>query len=127
MGTNIDVLTRNNVTVLGEGNITVLLANGFGCDQNMWRFLLPHINGDYKIILFDYVGSGKSDVSQFQPQKYNTLDGYAEDILDVCNALSLNNVNLVGHSVSSIIGLLAAIKNQSIFPSWLWCAQRLAF
>ena len=115
MGTNTDVLTRNNVAVLGEGNITVLLANGFGCDQNMWRFLLPYIKGDYKIILFDYVGSGKSDVSQFQQHKYHTLDGYAEDILDVCNALSLNNVYLVGHSVSSIIGLLAAIKKPEYF------------
>ena len=110
MNADNDVLTRNNVTVLGEGNITLLLANGFGCDQNMWRFLLPYIKGDYKIVLFDYVGSGKSDASQFQQHKYGTLDGYAEDIIDICNALSLSNVNLVGHSVSRITGLLFLIS-----------------
>jgi sigma-B regulation protein RsbQ len=115
MGSDNDVLTRNNVTVLGKGNKTLLLANGFGCDQNMWRFLLPYMKGDYKIVLFDYVGSGNSDVSQFQQNKYRTLDGYAEDIIDVCDELSLNNVNLVGHSVSSIIGLLAAIKKPEYF------------
>jgi sigma-B regulation protein RsbQ len=115
MGVDHNVLIRNNVTVLGEGSITLLLANGFGCDQNMWRFLLPYIKGDYKVVLFDYVGSVKSDASQFQHHKYNTLDGYAEDILDVCNELSLNNVILIGHSVSSIIGLLAAIKKPEYF------------
>jgi len=110
-----DVLIRNNVTILGEGEVTLLLAHGFGCDQNMWRFLLPYITDDYKIVLFDYVGSGKSDVSQFQKQRYNTLEGYAEDIIDVCDALSLNNVTLIGHSVSSIIGLLASIKKPEYF------------
>jgi sigma-B regulation protein RsbQ len=87
MGVDHNVLIRNNVTVLGEGSITLLLSNGFGCDQNMWRFLLPYIKGDYKVVLFDYVGSVKSDASQFQHHKYNTLDGYAEDIQDVCNEL----------------------------------------
>ena len=115
MGTDVDVLTRNNVTVLGEGSMTLLLANGFGCDQNMWRFLLPYIKGDYRIVFFDYVGSGRSDASQFQQLKYNTLDGYAEDIIDVCDALTLNNVILIGHSVGGIIGLLAAIKKPEYF------------
>ncbi|GHA18922.1 sigma factor SigB regulation protein RsbQ [Oceanisphaera arctica] len=110
-----DVLKRNNVTVLGEGNTTLLLAHGFGCDQNVWRFLFPYVKDDYKVILFDYVGSGKSDISQFKPQKYNTLEGYAEDIIDICEALSLNNVTLIGHSVSSIIGLLASIKKPEHF------------
>ena len=76
---------------------------------------MPYIKGDYKVVFFDYVGSGKSDASQFQQHKYGTLDGYAEDIIDICNALSLNNVNLVGHSVSSIIGFLAAIKKPECF------------
>jgi len=65
MSANSEILKRNNVTVLGEGKKTLLLANGFGCDQNMWRFLLPYIVGDYKVVRFDYVGSGKSDVSKF--------------------------------------------------------------
>lgn len=110
-----DVIKRNNVTVLGEGNTTLLLAHGFGCDQNMWRFLLPYFKDEYKIVLFDYVGSGKSDLSQYQPQKYNSLEGYAEDILDICDVLSLDNVILIGHSVSSIIGLLASIKKPEYF------------
>lgn len=115
MDADIDVLKRNNVTILGEGSMTLLLANGFGCDQNMWRFLLPYIKDDYKIIFFDYVGSGRSDASQFQQLKYNTLYGYAEDIIDVCDALMLNNVILIGHSVGGIIGLLAAIKKPEFF------------
>ena len=110
-----DVIKRNNVTVLGEGNTTLLLAHGFGCDQNMWRFLLPYFKDDYKVVLFDYVGSGKSDLSQYHSQKYNDLEGYAEDILDICEVLSLDNVILIGHSVSSIIGLLASIKKPEYF------------
>jgi sigma-B regulation protein RsbQ len=93
----------------------------------MWRFLLPYIVGDYKVVRFDYVGSGKSDVSKFDQKKYNTLEGYAEDIIDVCMALSLRNVNLIGHSVSSIIGLLAANKKPNSLTSWLWCALHLVF
>jgi len=115
MSANSEILKSNNVTVLGEGKKTLLLANGFGCDQNMWRFLLPYIVGDYKVVRFDYVGSEKSDVSKFDQKKYNTLEGYAEDIIDVCMALSLRNVNLIGHSVSSIIGLLAANKKPEFF------------
>lgn len=79
------------------------------------RFLLPYFKDDYKIVLFDYVGSGKSDLSQYQSEKYNNLEGYAEDILDICDVLSLDNVVLIGHSVSSIIGLLASIKKPEYF------------
>lgn len=103
------------MTVLGEGNSTLLLAHGFGCDQRVWQFLVPLLKGDYKIVLFDYAGSGKSDITQFDPQKYSTLEGYAEDILAICDALSLKDVTLIGHSVSSIIGLLATIKRPEYF------------
>lgn len=92
-----------------------MFAHGFGCDQNMWRFITPAFEKDYKIILFDYVGSGNSDVSAYRPERYSSLDGYARDILDIIHTMDLNDVILVGHSVSSIIGALAAIKKPQRF------------
>jgi sigma-B regulation protein RsbQ len=86
----------------------MLFAHGFGCDQNMWRFVTPAFEDDYRIILFDYVGSGKSDLAAYDPDRYSSLDGYARDVLDVCHALDLHDVIYVGHSVSSMIGILAA-------------------
>jgi len=111
----INVIKRNNVKIIGKGTQPMLFAHGFGCDQNMWRFVTPSFEKDYRVILFDYVGAGKSDVSSYNPQRYSSLYGYAEDVLDICNELNLKNVIFVGHSVSSIIGLLAAVKNPSFF------------
>jgi len=109
------VLQRNNVHVLGHGTQPMLFAHGFGCDQNMWRFLLPAFEKDYRLVLFDYVGSGKSDLSAYDPERYSTLDGYAQDVLDVCAALDLRDVIFVGHSVSSMIGVLAAKREPARF------------
>jgi len=103
-----DVLIRNNVKVSGRGTRPMLFAHGFGCDQQMWRFITPAFENDYRIVLFDYVGSGKSDLSAWDPQKYSTLDGYAQDVIDICEALDLRDTIFVGHSVSSMIGVLAA-------------------
>jgi len=111
----IDVIKRNNIKIIGKGTQPMLFAHGFGCDQNMWRYVTPSFEKDYRVILFDYVGAGKSDVSSYNPQRYSSLYGYAEDVLDICNELNLKNVIFVGHSVSSIIGLLAAVKNPSYF------------
>ena len=102
-----DVLVRNNVNVFGSGTQPMLFAHGFGCDQNMWRYLTPAFEKDYRIVLFDYVGSGKSDLAAYDPKRYATLDGYAQDVLDICAALDLRDVIFVGHSVSSMIGVLA--------------------
>lgn len=109
------VLVRNNVKVFGNGSQPMLFAHGFGCDQHMWRFVTPAFEDDYRIILFDYVGAGKSDYSSYIPERYQSLQGYAQDILDICEALDLQDVILVGHSVSSMIGLLAAIEKPSRF------------
>jgi sigma-B regulation protein RsbQ len=109
------VIKKNNVNVLGSGEKTLLLAHGFGCDQNMWRFMLPALTPHYKVVLFDYVGSGKSDLSHYDQTRYNALEGYAQDILDICEALNLQDVIFVGHSVSSIIGLIAAVQKPDIF------------
>lgn len=88
----------------------MLFAHGFGCDQNVWNYLVDEFSSDYKLILFDYVGAGKSDISAYNSDKYSTLEGYAEDILDICNELDVKNSIFVGHSVSSMIGLIAANK-----------------
>jgi len=109
------VLTRNNVKVFGQGTQPMLFAHGFGCDQNMWRFVAPAFVDDYRIVLFDYVGSGHSDLDAYDAERYATLDGYAQDVLDVCDALDLRDVIFVGHSVSSMIGVLAARREPERF------------
>ena len=109
------VLARNNVKVTGTGTQPMLFAHGFGCDQNMWRFVAPAFEADYRVILFDYVGSGESDLSAYDAERYGSLDGYAQDVLDVCHELDLHDVIFVGHSVSSIIGVLAANREPERF------------
>jgi sigma-B regulation protein RsbQ len=118
-GTMNEILVRNNVQVLGEGQ-PMLFAHGFGCDQNMWRYVTPAFEKQYQIILFDYVGSGKSDITAYNVEKYNDLNGYANDILDIVTALDLNNIIFVGHSVSCMIGLLAAIKQPHHFDKMIF-------
>ncbi|MDY7576348.1 alpha/beta hydrolase [Actimicrobium sp. CCI2.3] len=86
----------------------MVFAHGFGCDQIMWRFVSPAFEPDYQVVLFDYVGAGHSDLDAYEPQRYASLDGYARDVVDICETLDLHDVILVGHSVSSMICLLAA-------------------
>jgi sigma-B regulation protein RsbQ len=105
-----NVLLRNNVKVVGKKDAPVLmLAHGFGCDQNMWRFMLAELKVNYQIVLFDYVGSGNSLLNEYSEDKYSSLKGYANDIIDIINELQLNNVTIIGHSVSSIIASIASI------------------
>ncbi len=106
---------RNNIHIAGSGTQTMLLAHGFGCDQNMWRFILPAFVDDYRVVLFDHVGSGRSDATQYSPAKYSTLKGYADDVLEIINAVGGAPVIFVGHSVSAIIGVLAAIRRPQAF------------
>jgi sigma-B regulation protein RsbQ len=94
-----------------------MFAHGYGCDQNMWRAVVPFFEADYKIVLFDYVGAGQSDPSAFHRTRYSTLNGYASDILEILDELGLTNVNFVGHSVSSMIGALAAIRRPELFEN----------
>lgn len=110
-----DILFRNNVRSFGQGVQPMLFAHGFGCDQTMWRFITPAFEDTYRIVLFDYVGCGRSDRSCYDPLRYSSLEGYAQDVLDVCKALHLNSVIFVGHSVSGMIGMLAASKEPSRF------------
>jgi len=95
-----NVIKRNNVRVSGKGNDTIIFSHGFGCDQNMWRFVAPNFEDDYQTILFDHVGAGQSDLNAFDHDKYKILDGYADDIIDVIREPNLKKIIFVGHSVS---------------------------
>lgn len=111
-----DVLKRNNVAILGDGDKTIIYAHGFGCNQEMWSAIWPAFTNDYKQVLFDYVGSGQSDLLAWNEQRYSALSGYADDIIEICDALGLTkDVIIVGHSVSATIALLASIKRPNLF------------
>src|SRR5215213_724228 len=110
-----DVLARNNVKVLGRGTQPMIFAHGFGCDQHMWRFITPAFEDDYRMVLFDHVGSGNSDLAAYAPSKYASLDGYAVDLLEICETEQLDGAIFVGHSVSAMIGVLAAIRQPERF------------
>jgi sigma-B regulation protein RsbQ len=110
-----DIVRRNNVVVRGCGTTAMLFAHGFGCDQYMWRFVAPAFESDHRTVLFDHVGAGKSDLNAYHKEKYSTLDGYANDIIDICDHLGLKDTIYVGHSVSAIIGIKAAVKRPDLF------------
>ena len=111
----LDVVRRNNVKFSGSGAQPMLFAHGFGCDQNMWRFVAPAFETRYRTVLFDHVGAGRSDLSAWDRTKYATLQGYADDVVEICDALELHDVVFVGHSVSAMIGVLAAIRKPNLF------------
>ncbi|MFF5159333.1 alpha/beta fold hydrolase [Streptomyces sp. NPDC000348] len=99
---------RNNIRVTGRtSGRTVVLAHGFGCDQNMWRLAWPALARDFRVVLFDYVGAGRSDLSAWREERYSSLDGYARDVVEVCEELGLRDAVVVGHSVSAMAGVLA--------------------
>ena len=112
---SLNISARNNVRSFGKGRQPMLFAHGFGCDQHMWRFITPAFENDFRIILFDYVGAGHSDLSAYNPQRYQSLEGYALDVLEIMEELQLKDVIFVGHSVSSMIGLLAALAKPEYF------------
>src|SRR5215208_1941245 len=106
-----DVLTRNHVVEHGYHEAQpMLFTHGFGCDQSMWRYVWPAFSKDHRVVLFDLVGFGNSDHSAWDPNRYASLEGYAEDVLEICRELDLSDVVFVGHSVSAMIGVLAAAR-----------------
>lgn len=114
----VDTIARNNVTITGNPDgRPVIFAHGFGCSQEVWRGVTPQFLADYRVILFDHVGAGHSDLSAYDRAKYDSLDGYAEDVLDILDDLDLRDVVYVGHSVSSMIGVIAANRDPSRFGS----------
>ena len=113
-----DVLKRNNVKLSGlETGQAMVFSHGFGCDQNMWRFVTPAFEDEYRIVLFDHVGAGGSDLSAYNRGKYDSLQGYANDVLEICRELELTRAIFVGHSVSAVIGVLAALQEPDRFEA----------
>jgi sigma-B regulation protein RsbQ len=109
------ILQRNNVTVSGSGPVTMIFAHGFGCDQNMWRLLAPSFEGRFRTVTFDLTGSGRSDLSAYDRARYDRLEGHASDVLAILEAIDAGPAVIVGHSVSSMVGLLAAIEQPQRF------------
>jgi sigma-B regulation protein RsbQ len=106
---------RHNVTITGSGERAMVFAHGFGCDQNMWRFVAPAFEKDFRVILFDHIGAGRSDLSVYRPEKYASLDGYADDVVALGCELGVRRGVFVGHSVSAMIGVLAVKKAPEMF------------
>lgn len=110
------VIERHAIVQRGQPDgRPMLFAHGFGCDQTLWRFVTPAFEGSHRVITFDYVGAGRSDRSAYDPDRYGSLDGYATDILEICDALELRDIILVAHSVSAIIAVLAEIREPDRF------------
>jgi sigma-B regulation protein RsbQ len=103
--------------VSGSGTMTVVFAHGFGCDQNMWRLLEPNYASRYRTILFDLVGSGRSDLAAYDPDRYDSLEGYAQDVLEVVDEFAQGPVLFVGHSVSAMVGMLADLAKPRTFAA----------
>ncbi|SNS78105.1 alpha/beta fold hydrolase [Rhodococcoides kyotonense] len=111
-----NVRVKNNVTTVGvDGGPTVMLAHGFGCDQNLWRSVTDLLAPHCRVVLFDHVGAGKSDFSQWTEERYSSLESFADDVVDIVRELDLRNVVYVGHSVASMIGVLAAVGRPDLF------------
>lgn len=112
-----NVLKQNNVHVSGDGPATMVFAHGFGCDQHMWRLMAPAFQDRYRVVTFDLVGSGLSDLSAYDRDKYGTLQGYADDVIEIVRQCAQGPVVLVGHSVSAMIGMLADLKAPGTFAA----------
>ncbi|MFC5458510.1 alpha/beta fold hydrolase [Massilia niabensis] len=111
------VHTRHNVSISGRGNATMVFAHGFGCDQAMWRLMTPAFEERFRIVRYDLVGSGGSDLSAYDRNKYGTLHGHAADLLEIVDACAEGPVIFVGHSVSAMIGMLATIQAPQRFAA----------
>ncbi len=110
-------IARNNVRTTGRGTRPIIFSHGFGCDQNMWRLVAPAFEDSHQVVLFDHVGAGGSDAAAYHRQKYSTLEGYALDVLEICAELNLSDAVFVGHSVSAMIGVVAARKEPDRFAA----------
>jgi sigma-B regulation protein RsbQ len=115
--TSVDIARLLNVQEAGTGQCAMMFAHGFGCDQNMWRYVAPAFESDFRTILFDYVGAGGSDASAYDAEKYATLDGYVDDVVALARALEITDGVFVGHSVSAMVGLMAARRAPELFST----------
>jgi sigma-B regulation protein RsbQ len=111
---------RHHVTLHGEGTPPLVFAHGFGCDQSMWRFIAPHYGERHRTVCYDLLGSGRSHLTAYDRERHGTLQGHADDLIDVIRATADGPVVFVGHSVSAMIGLLAGIKAPQLFAAQMW-------
>lgn len=109
------VMTRNRVVVHGKGGPLLMFSHGFGCDQSMWYGVAHGFAADHRVVLFDHVGAGGSDAAAYDETRHGTLQGYADDVIEICEALGGDKVTFVGHSVSATIGVLAAVRRPDLF------------
>jgi sigma-B regulation protein RsbQ len=109
------VLTRYNVHSMGNGSSTLLFCNGYSCNQQVWHYLAPALAANHRLVFFDQIGTGEADPSAYDPQKYATLHGYAQDVIAICEALDLQEVTIVGHSEGALVALLATIEAAHYF------------
>jgi len=116
MGAGDDILRRNAVTITGrdDGRV-VVFGHGYGTDQTTWRAVAERFADEHRVVLFDYVGSGRSDLSAYDQRRYDSLDGYADDLIEVIEAADARDVVFVAHSVSGMIGALASIRRPDLF------------
>lgn len=122
------VLTRNNVTVMGpEGAPALVLAHGFGCDQGLYRRILPFFVDTFRVVLFDHVGSGGSDQNAYDPVEYGSLDRYVTDMLEVCDALDLRDITIVGHSIGAMMVIAAAVRRPELFKRLVLLAPSASY
>ena len=120
------VVERHNVHLTGPASgQPIVFAHGFGCDQNMWRYVAPRFEDRFRVVLFDHVGAGNSDLAAYDAERHSSLGGYAKDVLELCRELELRDVIFVGHSVSAMIGVLAANEERRASrPSCSWARRR---
>ena len=111
----VTTIKRFNVNVIGAGKPTLLFCNGFNCNQHIWNYLTPSLAARHQLVLFDQMGTGESDLSAYDSTKYADLAGYAQDVVDICQALELREVVIIGHSVGAMIAMLAAIQAPQYF------------
>ncbi|HEV2538708.1 MAG TPA: alpha/beta hydrolase [Frateuria sp.] len=114
-----DILTRHNVRISGRGTRTMVFAHGFGCDQNMWRWVAPAFEDRFRVVLFDHIGAGQSDLSAFDRERHGSLEGYAQDVVTLCRELDVRDGVFVGHSVSAMIGVLALRQAPELFSDMI--------
>ena len=117
-----NILHRNNVKVIGSKGPTILFAHGLNCDQTSYKYITEAFKENFKLVLFDFVGAGKSDLTAYNKAKYSSLDGYAGDVIEICDDLGLTGIIFVGHSVSCMIGVLASIKRPELFSKLVFIA-----
>lgn len=122
-----DILRRFNVQVRGRGTDTLVFAHGFGCDQRLWRFVAPRFEATHRVVLFDLVGSGASDPDAYDDLRHGSLQGYADDVVDILDALGGAPVDFVGHSASSLLAILASIARPELFRRLLLIAPSPRF